>query len=148
LVRRRQIKWPLGAAAGKAYKDKCQCQNAKHDAIDEFNESDLSTRMNETEFINISNQVLERMASAIDDADLDIDCSFKGEGILEIEFDDGTKIIVNRNTPVREIWVAAPSGGFHFRADANRWVDTRDGIELGSRVSALLKVKVGRDIRL
>jgi CyaY protein len=148
LIRHRQIKGSLSAASGKAYQGKCQCHDAKHDVIGDFNESDLSTRMNETEFINISNRVLEQMASAIDHADLDIDCSFKGEGILEIEFEDGTKFIINRNTPVREIWLAAPSGGFHFRADGDRWLDTRDGAELGSRVSALLKAKVGRDIHL
>jgi CyaY protein len=111
-----------------------------------FDGSDLSTRMNETQFITLSNDVLEHIAAAIESADIDIDCSFKGEGILEIEFEDGTKIIVNRNTPVREIWVAAPSGGFHFRADAERWVDTRDGVVLGERLSQLLKLSVGRDI--
>jgi CyaY protein len=57
--------------------------------------------MNETEFTTISNEILEGIASAIDRANLDIDCSFKGEGILEIEFDDGTKLVINRNTPVR-----------------------------------------------
>ncbi len=111
-----------------------------------MSESDLSTRMNETEFTTISNEMLEGISSAIDRADLDIDCSFKGEGILEIEFDDGTKLVINRNTPVREIWVAAPSGGFHFRAVGGRWVDTRDGVELGARVSALLKASTGQDI--
>ncbi|MDW8468288.1 MAG: iron donor protein CyaY [Burkholderiales bacterium] len=35
--------------------------------------------------------------------------------MLEIEFDDGAKIVVNRHTPAREIWVAARSGGLHFR---------------------------------
>lgn len=104
--------------------------------------------MNETEFISVSNEILERIASAVDRADLDLDCSFKGEGILEIEFDDGAKLIINRNTPVREIWVAAPSGGFHFHDSGGRWVDTRDGVELSSRVSALLKQFSGRDISI
>jgi len=104
--------------------------------------------MNETEFTTISNEILEGIASAIDRANLDIDCSFKGEGILEIEFDDGTKLVINRNTPVREIWVAAPSGGFHFRASGGRWVDTRDGAELGARISELLKDYTGQEVRV
>ena len=104
--------------------------------------------MNETEFTTISNEILEGIASAIDRANLDIDCSFKGEGILEIEFDDGTKLVINRNTPVREIWVAAPSGGYHFRAAGVRWVDTRDGVELGARISELLKASTGQEIRV
>ena len=102
--------------------------------------------MNETEFTTLSNEMIEGIASAIDQADLDIDCSFKGDGMLEVEFDNGTKLVINRNTPVREIWVAAPSGGFHFRAAGTRWVDTRDGVELGVRVSALVKAATGHDI--
>ena len=39
------------------------------------------------------------------------------DGILEIDCGDGGKIIVNRHVPNREIWVAARSGGFHFRAE-------------------------------
>lgn len=102
--------------------------------------------MNESEFITRSNKVLENIAASIDSVDLDVDCSFKGDGLLEIEFDNGAKLIINRNAPVQEIWVAAPSGGFHFRAEGDRWVDTRDGVELGIRVSSLLKDFVGRDI--
>jgi len=102
--------------------------------------------MNETEFITISSALLENLASAIDQAELDCDCSFKGEGILEIEFDGGAKLIVNRNTPVREIWLAAPTGGYHFRLDGERWIDTRDGVSIGVRVSHLIKEQVGEEI--
>ena len=42
------------------------------------------------------------------------------DGILEIECEDGSKLIVNRHVPNREIWVAARSGGFHFRARGRR----------------------------
>ena len=100
--------------------------------------------MKETEFINSANAMLERIAAAIDGAGLDCDCGFKGEGILEIEFDDGARVIVNRNTAAREIWLAAASGGFHFRCDAGQWVDTRDGVELSQRVSQILCTLSGR----
>ena len=54
------------------------------------------------------------------------------DGILEIECEDGSKVIVNRHVPNREIWVAARSGGFHFRAEDGRWRDTRGGEELAA----------------
>ena len=104
--------------------------------------------MNESEFISISNQVLEGIASAIDAAAPDVDWVFKGEGILEVEFDDGAKLVINRNTPVREIWVAAPEGGFHFRLDGTRWIDTRDSVDLGTRVSALISSAIGKRVQM
>ncbi|MFM9970655.1 MAG: iron donor protein CyaY [Burkholderiales bacterium] len=104
--------------------------------------------MNETEFIRIADSILQQIAAAIDDADIDLESNFKGDGILEIESDHGAKLIVNRNTPIREIWLAAPTGGFHFRADGARWLDTRDGEELGARLSALLKSMIGSEISI
>lgn len=102
--------------------------------------------MNETEFIITANAMLDSIANAIDAAGLDCDCGFKGEGILEIEFDDGAKVIINRNTPAREIWLAAACGGFHFRCDAGQWVDARDGVELLQRVSQILGAFSGRAV--
>ena len=56
--------------------------------------------------------------------------------MLEIEFADGSKIIVNRHGAAREIWVAARSGGFHFRWDGAAWRDTRDGTRAVRRALA------------
>ena len=72
--------------------------------------------------------------SAIDEAILDsnaadqagVECDIDG-AILTIKCADGSKIIVNRQTPMREIWVAAKGGGFHFRFIENEWRDTRSG---------------------
>jgi CyaY protein len=84
----------------------------------------------ESAFITTADAVLAALGRALDDAqdtsDADIDWSIN-EGILTIDCPDGSKVIVNRHVPNREIWVAARSGGFHFRADGDRWRDTRGG---------------------
>jgi CyaY protein len=59
---------------------------------------------------------------------IDID-SHRTGGLLELAFPDGSKIIVNTQPPLQELWLAARSGGFHFRLQAGRWVDTKDGTE-------------------
>ena len=64
-------------------------------------------------------------------------------GVLEIELHDGSKIIVNRHAPAQELWVAARSGGFHFRWDGRCWRDTRDGSELFAALSALISAQAG-----
>jgi len=60
----------------------------------------------------------------------DCDCEPKGSGVLELEFADGSRIVVNRHSAARQIWVAARSGGYHFRWDGSHWVDTRESGEL------------------
>jgi len=89
----------------------------------------------------------EAVDAALEDSDADIDWSLN-DGILEIECADGSKLIVNRHVPNREIWVAARSGGFHFRAQDGAWRDTRSGEELGAALSALLRAQGGLEVAL
>ncbi len=70
------------------------------------------------------------------------------DGILEIECADGSKLIVNRHVPNREIWVAARSGGFHFRADGDAWRDTRSGGELAAQLTGLVRDQAGLEVDL
>jgi CyaY protein len=69
-------------------------------------------------------------------------------GVLELEFADGGRMIVNRHAAAREIWVAARSGGFHFRHDGGAWRDTRDGTELFAALSRLMSAQCGSPVRL
>ena len=89
----------------------------------------------DTEFIAAADATLAAIGAALDAAldasDADVDWSLN-DGILEIECGDGGKLIVNRHVPNREIWVAARTGGFHFRADDGAWRDTRSGETLGA----------------
>ena len=82
---------------------------------------------------------LERDENAADDG---TDWSLI-DGILEVECGDGSKLIVNRHVPNREIWVAARSGGFHFRAEAGAWRDSRSGGELAAQLTLLLRDQAG-----
>jgi len=79
---------------------------------------------------------------------MDVDLESKGSGVLELEFADGGKIVVNRHTAAREIWVAARSGGFHFRYDGAKWVDTRDATELFAALSRLCSAQSGTPVIL
>jgi CyaY protein len=64
-------------------------------------------------------------------------------GILTLTFENGSKIIINRQTPNREIWVAAKSGGFHFRFVSTDWIDTRSGETLGGLLSRVVSQQAG-----
>ena len=107
--------------------------------------------ISESEFIGIADRTLAAIGRALDEAlatsAVDLDWSLI-DGILEIECEDGSKLIVNRHVPNREIWVAARSGGFHFRPSDRLWRDTRSGDELGFALAALLRDQVRLSLAL
>ena len=104
--------------------------------------------MDEREFETRAAQALAALEQALEAAELDADFELKEGSILEIEFEGGAKIIVNRHGAAREMWVAARSGGFHFRWDGAAWRDTRDGSELFAALSTLVSQQSGRGVRL
>ena len=86
--------------------------------------------MLESDFVNLTDKALADIEKVLDASGRDLDYATVGSGVLEIELDDGGKIVVNRHAAMQEIWVAARAGGFHFRWDGTVWRDTRDGREL------------------
>lgn len=71
--------------------------------------------MDEADFNALAEAELDRLERLLDACTAEIDYEVKPGGIVEIEFENGSKIIVNRHSAAREIWLAAKSGGFHFR---------------------------------
>ncbi len=106
--------------------------------------------MTESEFNLLADAALERIDAGLEASGADLDWELKDGGVLEIECADGGKIIVNRHGIAREIWVAARSGGFHFRHDpaAAAWVNTRDGEELFAALSRLVSLQSGETVTL
>jgi CyaY protein len=92
--------------------------------------------MTESEFHQAVDAILARMEGALEQApELDFDVA---GGILTIECGDGSRVIVNRQTPNREIWVAAKSGGYHYALRDGAWRDTRSGAELFEALADLI----------
>ena len=104
--------------------------------------------MDETEFEALAERALARLEAAMEASGVDADVERKDGGVLEIEFADGSKMIVNRHGAAREIWVAARAGGFHFRWDGTAWRDTRDGSELFAALSRLISAQSGQPVLL
>jgi len=104
--------------------------------------------MTESEFEALAGTALAALEGAFEAALPDADIQMKGSGLLEIEYADGSKMVINRHGAAREIWVAAKSGGFHFRYVGNEWRDTRDGSELFAAVSRLASLQSGAQVHL
>ena len=101
--------------------------------------------MTEIEFNQAAGATLARIEQALEDAELDFETP--SDGIVEVEFDDGSKIIINRHGVAREIWVAARSGGFHFKPQDGGWVDTKSGEPLYDKLAALIAAQGGVMVR-
>ena len=108
--------------------------------------------MSEKEFLDLAETTLNTIEAAMDrlnDEDvIDVECKRSGN-VLEIEFiDNGSKIIINSQAPMKEMWVAAKSGGFHYRHTDGAWRNTRDGSELYAALSILASAQGGAAVTL
>jgi len=95
--------------------------------------------MTESEFLALAESTLDRIEDAFDrlndDDVVDVECKRSGN-VLEIEFlRNGSKIIVNSQAPLQEMWVAARAGGYHYKRVGQEWRNTRDNTELFAALS-------------
>lgn len=106
--------------------------------------------LSEVEFTRSASEMLARIEQLLLDVDADIDVEMPADGVLEVEFPDRSKMVLNRHQAAREIWVAAKSGGFHFRWDGQReaWVDTKSGDALLPVLSRLVSTQIARPVTL
>lgn len=92
-------------------------------------------------------QELDHLQRALEEAaettDVDLDVSRAGN-VIEVEFPDRTRLVINTQEAVGEIWVAARTEGLHFRLHIDGgWIDTRSGRELRAALSEMLTVQAG-----
>lgn len=92
--------------------------------------------MTEAEFLAIYQQTLRRLEeiveAAINDDDAAIDYE-SGNDMLTLSFSNKSVAIISRQSAIRQLWLAARSGGFHFDYDAAQkaWVCTTTRQTLG-----------------
>jgi len=97
----------------------------------------------------IINAILAQVEATIDrwlqDDLIDIDTHRTG-GLLELCFLDGSKIVLNAQPPLHELWMAARRGGYHYRHAAGRWID-REGNEFFEALSSCASEQAGLPLR-
>jgi CyaY protein len=79
----------------------------------------------------------------LDDDVIDID-SHRTGGLLELSLPNGSKLILNTQPPLQELWLAARGGGFHYRWAGDGWRDTRDGSEFFATLSQHASLQAGQ----
>ena len=109
----------------------------------------VPTPLTDAEYHARTAAVLASVEAAIDrwlqDDVVDIDAHRTG-GMLELVFPNRSVIVVNTQPPLHELWLAARGGGFHYRYEAGRWVDTKSGQEFFAELSARASEQAGQPL--
>jgi CyaY protein len=103
--------------------------------------------MTESEFLQHAERTLAAIERAVDATGADIESSRSGN-VLTLELGDGSKVVVNSQAPMQQIWVAGRNGAYHYGWRDGTWFDTRDGTELFAALSRLLSAQGGEAVVL
>ncbi len=108
--------------------------------------------MKESEFNQKIDDILMSIEDLLDNCDADLDWDLAG-GILTIECGEdsafsGSQVIVNRQGPTQQIWVAARSGGFHFDFDTDKDLWLQGELELFALLDQALSEQTGETVKL
>jgi CyaY protein len=103
--------------------------------------------LSDSDYDRLSRDVLAAVEATVDrllqDDVIDIDSQRTG-GLLELAFPSGSKIVINTQPPLHELWLAARAGGYHFKFQAGRWID-REGQEFFDVLTRCASEQAGKD---
>jgi len=113
-------------------------------------------KIDDKQFHLLVGQVLQSIELALEAADeeldLDLDIERQGGNVINIRFRDRSVIVVNTQPPLHEIWVAAKSGGYHYRWSGTLskplWLDTKTGRELMGDLSEFASTQAGIPVKI
>lgn len=84
--------------------------------------------MTDPEFMTLAESLLKAVEAGCDrindESDADVDNQRTG-GMITLVFANRSQIVINLQKPLHEVWLAAKSGGYHFKFDGTNWQDTK-----------------------
>ena len=93
--------------------------------------------MNDSEYLVLAEALYESIEEAIETSEADIDYDQNGS-LLTLEFDNRTKLIINRQQPLHQIWLATLENGHHYDYIDGQWIDDRSGEAFLTALSAAI----------
>ena len=106
--------------------------------------------MTDLQYLDLAEALLGALEAACDrineHSDVDIDNQRTG-GMVTLTFANRSQIIVNLQKPLHEVWMAAASGGFHYKHTGGQWSDTKDGSEYFATLSRCASEQSGQALQ-
>ncbi|WJG09579.1 iron donor protein CyaY [Aliiglaciecola sp. LCG003] len=103
--------------------------------------------MNDSQFHQLVDDVFIRLEEALDECEVDIDYE-SAEGILTLIFLNNTKIILNKQAPLHQLWVATKFNGHHFNYQQGKWIDERTDVEFWAFIDDAASKQAGQAVTL
>lgn len=105
--------------------------------------------MTEVEYNELLDELMVAIEDAIDELDIDIDCEV-GNGMLTMQFENRSQIILSRQPALRQLWLAAKSGGFHFdyQQEDEQWVCDSTKEEFIAMLNRFMTEQGGESVEL
>ena len=104
--------------------------------------------MDEPTFQALAGGTIARVQKVLDAQDPDVVECVPDADVVKVAFPSGAPFILNKQRPVKEIWLAAALQAWHFRYDGAAWIDKRSGDELMATLNRLVKERAGVDLGL
>jgi CyaY protein len=104
--------------------------------------------MEQNEYIRLADACLARVSKWLEEFDPDELDFNTGDGVVTLEFPDGDRFILSRQSSAKQVWLAAGTAGCHYDWDPalQTWVDDKDGHELYLRLAQAISEKIGRTV--
>ncbi len=101
-------------------------------------------------FERLADTCLERVADWLEEFDPDELDYGTSDGVIQLEFPDGKRYVLNRQAGTHQMWYAAGVRAWHYdwRVDSSTWHDDRDGHELFENLGRTVSEKLGRKVSL
>lgn len=93
--------------------------------------------MNDSEFIQLADQLYQKIEESIEESGADVDYDQNGS-LLTLEFENHTKLIINRQQPLHQVWLATLENGHHYDYKDGKWIDDRSKDEFLTFLSAAI----------
>lgn len=101
--------------------------------------------MNDSQYHQMVDDIFIELEELLDDCEVDIDYESAG-GILTLIFEDQSKIILNKQAPLHQLWVATKFNGHHFNFDQDKWIDERTGAEFWEFINNAASKQAGQTV--
>jgi CyaY protein len=106
--------------------------------------------MTDLEFLDQAEALLKAVEACCDrindDSTADVDSQRTG-GMITLVFENKSQIVINLQKPLHEVWMAAKTGGYHYRFVDGQWQDTKSHGEFFAELTRNATLQSGSALR-
>ncbi len=105
--------------------------------------------MNDSHFHQLADTLLLSIEEKLDAHEGDADIDYETHGsVMTLSFANGSKIVINRQEPLHQIWLATRAGGYHFNYENGLWICDRSAQEFWQCLTEACSAQAGESVKL